>query len=471
VPARWRVLAIVSVAVFMVGLDLFIVNIAFDDIQRSFEGSSVATVSWVLNAYAIVFAALLVSAGRFADRAGRRRVFLAGLLVFVLGSALCGAAPSVGALIAARALQAVGAACLLPTSLALLLPEFPPQERPAAIGVWAAVGGVAAAAGPPLGGLLVGASWRLVFLVNVPIGLAAFAIARRELRESRDPEQQRPDLLGSALLVAAVAVLALGIVKAPEWSWGSARTLGTLAGAAVGLAAFWARCLTHDSPVIDPQMVRIRSFAMANVSSVLFSAAFSAMLLANVLLLQEVWGYSVVRAGMAVAPGPLMAAAFAFSAGKYVNRVGQRTLGAAGTGLFGVGCAWWLWRVGTDANYLGDVLPGLLITGVGVGFTLPSLASAAAASLPPARFATGSAVYSMSRQIGFALGVAILVAVLAGSHATDPADAFDGGWLFMVIASGAAVLAALGIGVVQPAAMPAAAPAAPVAPVAAEAAP
>src|SRR3954470_10676749 len=217
----WKVLAVVSVAVFMVSLDLFIVNVAFPDIERDFAGTSVATVSWVLNAYAIVLAALMVVAGRYADRTGRRRAFLAGLLVFVAGSALCGAAPSVETLVAARVIQATGAALLLPTSLALLLPEFPPRQRAEAIGVWAAVGGVAAAFGPPVGGLLVEASWRWVFLVNLPVGLAGLWAASRtlhEVGESRD--SARPDLAGAVMFAVAIGLLALGIVQGRDWGWG-----------------------------------------------------------------------------------------------------------------------------------------------------------------------------------------------------------------------------------------------------------
>src|SRR5947209_12107927 len=195
---RWKILAVVSTAVFMSSLDLFIVNIAFPDISRAFPGSTLASLSWILNAYAIVFAALLVPAGRSADRLGRRRSFLAGLALFTAASALCAAAPSVSLLVVARVIQAVGAAAVFPTSLALVLPEFPPSERRTAVSIWAAVGGVAAAAGPPVGGLLVQADWRLVFLVNVPIGAIVLILAARLLREGREPVgTPRADLAGA----------------------------------------------------------------------------------------------------------------------------------------------------------------------------------------------------------------------------------------------------------------------------------
>jgi EmrB/QacA subfamily drug resistance transporter len=460
VQRRWKVLTLVSIGVFMVSLDLFIVNIAFPKIEGDFHGASVASVSWVLNAYAIVLAALMVSAGRLADRHGRRRAFLAGLFVSSLGSMLCGVAPSLGTLVAARIVQALGAALLLPTSLALLLPEFEPAERPAAIGVWAAVGGVAAAAGPPLGGLLVQASWRLVFLVNVPVGLAALAYGVRLLRESRDESQERPDLLGSGLIVVAVGVLALGLVEAPAWGWGDIRTIAALAGAMLSLLAFGRRCVTHRSPVIDPAMVTVRAFALANVASLCFSAAFAAFLLGDVLFMTSVWHDSVLSAGLSLAPGPAMAAVFAVSAGRQVNRLGAHVLGSLGIAVFGVGCLWWRLRVAGVSDYAGEMLPGLLLTGVGVGLVLPSLASAAASSLPPARFATGSAVYTMTRQIGFVLGVSVLVAVLGTPSSTDPLTAFDRGWVFMVISSALGLPAALGIGALRAANAQASPPAA-----------
>lgn len=448
---RWKVLVTVSVAVFMASLDLFIVNIAFPDVARDFPRAGVAEVSWVLNAYAIVFAALLVPAGRLADRFGRRRGFLAGLALFLAGSALCGAAPSVGLLVGARVVQAAGAAALMPTSLALLLPEFPPRRRAAAIGIWAAVGGVAAAAGPPLGGILVEGSWRLVFLVNLPVGLAAGAAALRVLSESREGGAARwPDLLGTVLLMASIAALALGLVKAPDWGWGATPALACFAGAAVGLAAFAARCARHPAPVVDLEMLRVRSFALACTAALLFSAAFAAMLLEAALFLTGPWHESVLAAGVSIAPGPLLAAVFAVVSGRLADRVGQRFLAGAGCALFAAGCAWWAWRTGMRPAYAGELLPGLAITGVGVGLTLSPLSSAAATSLPPARFATGSAVLTMARQVGSVLGVAILVAILRATDPGDPLAAFRHGWRFMVAAALLGAAAALAIGAVRP---------------------
>src|SRR4051794_31122635 len=305
---RWRVLIVVSAAVFMASLDLFIVNIAFPAIEHDFGGTSLASLSWILNAYAIVFAALLVPAGRTADRLGRKRSFIAGLGLFTLASALCALAPNVELLVAARVLQAVGAASVFPTSLALLLPEFPPAERRKAVSIWAALGAVAAAAGPPVGGLLVQAGWQLVFLVNVPIGIALLVFAVRILREAREPTgTPRPELAGAALLTAAVGALTLGIVKSSDWGWGGTQTIALLAVAALLLAAFWLRSRRHPAAVVEPELLRNRSFAFANAGALFFFMAFGAMLLASVLFLTQVWHESVIRAGLQIAPGPAMA--------------------------------------------------------------------------------------------------------------------------------------------------------------------
>jgi EmrB/QacA subfamily drug resistance transporter len=444
---RARVAAIVSVGVFVASLDLFIVNIAFPDIQRDFDGTSLASLSWVLNAYAIVFAALLVPAGRWADRTGRKRAFLGGLALFTVASAACAAAPSVGVLVVARIVQAAGAAILTPSSLGLLLPEFPPEKRGLAIGLWAAVGGTAAAAGPVIGGLLVELSWRWVFLVNVPVGIGAIVAGWRVLREVRDPDPARPDLVGAGLLTAAVATLIAAIVEGPDWGWGDARVVALFAAAAALAVAFAARSARHPVPVVEPALLKVRAFAFAQAAGVFFFIGFSAMLLGSVLWLTEVWGESAIGAGLKIAPGPAFAALFAVAGGILSGRIGPRIVGAVGAGLFALGGVWWATHLGADQHYASDYLPGMLIGGAGVGFVNPALAGAATAQLPPTRLSTGSAVLTMSRQIGSALGVALLVAVLGTPSPSEVVDTFKDAWWMMC---GAAVLAALSFVAVGP---------------------
>jgi EmrB/QacA subfamily drug resistance transporter len=446
------VLAVVSAAVFMASLDLFVVNVAFPDIQRDFGGASLANLSWVLNGYTIVFAALLVPLGRAADRVGRRRFFVGGLLLFVASSAAAAAAPSVAALVAARVVQAVGAAALMPTSLALLLAEIPLQKRAAAIGIWAATGGIAAACGPPLGGLLVEASWRWVFLINLPVGLAAAFAATRVLSESRDPDSaRRADSIGAGLLTAAVAVLALGLVKAPDWGWANDRTIGALAASVVAFVGFVFRSARHHTPIVELPMLRVRSFSMAATSALLFSAGFGAMLLGGVLFLTGVWNYSVLEAGVAFAPGPFTAAVFALPAGRLGPRVGPHILAAIGCTVFGLGAAWWALRMSSEPAFVSELLPGMVLTGIGVGLTLPSVSAAAVSALPPARLATGSAALQMSRQLGITLGVAILIAILGHPSPQDTLAHFQGGWWFMAGAGFAGAIAGISIRRLTPA--------------------
>jgi EmrB/QacA subfamily drug resistance transporter len=447
---RWKVLAVTSVAVFMSFLDVTIVNVAFPDIERDFAGASRADLSWVLNAYNIVFAALLVPAGRLADLLGRRRLFLAGVVGFLAASMLCGLAPSEGWLVAARVVQAAAGAILVPTSLALLLPEFPPERRATAVAIWGATGAVAAALGPALGGLLVeGLGWRWVFFLNVPIGLAALVPARRLLREARDPGGVVPDALGTVLLVAGVAVLALAIVKGADWGWGSARVLGSFAAAAMLLPAVVLRSRRHRAPVIELSLFRVRSFAVSIAGMFVFSTAFYALLLSNVLFLTGVWGYSILEAGFAVTPGPLMAALTAPFAGRLSDRFGQRVVALPGALFFAAGCS--LFAAGMDVtpDYAGEYLIPTMLTGAGVGFSFASWGSASVAELPPARFATGSAVVSCLRQIGAVLGIALLVAVLDAAPAAEPLAGFDAAWTMMAAAGGVVAVLALALGRVR----------------------
>jgi MFS family permease len=268
---RWQVLLVTSVAVFMSFLDVTIVNIAFPDISASFPGSSLSRLSWILNAYTIVFAAALVPAGRLADRFGRRRFFFLGVLIFLAASAVCGGATSVGVLIGARAVQALGGAMLVPASLGLLLPEFPLERRATATALWGATGAIAAAAGPSVGGILVHwQGWRSVFFVNLVIGIPALIPARRLLRESREPQTVFPDALGAVWLAVGLGALALAIVEGPQWGWSSARVLGAFAASVLLLLAFVWRSARHPAPVIELSLFRVRSFAVANAGGFVF---------------------------------------------------------------------------------------------------------------------------------------------------------------------------------------------------------
>jgi EmrB/QacA subfamily drug resistance transporter len=440
---RWQVLLVVVAGVFMAGLDVFIVNIAFPQLHTEFPGTSLRSLSWVLNSYTIVFAAFLIAAGRWSDTFGRKRSYLLGTGLFVTASAACALAPTVLFLVAARALQGLGAALLMPASLGLLLPEFPPEKRHIPIGIWAAVGGIAAAAGPPLGGLLVQVSWRWVFIVNVPVGLASLIAGWRILREVRHPETSRPDFLGAGLLTAAMATLVVGIIQGSTWGWASPRVLGLWALTALLIAIVARRIVHHPSPIVEPALLKVRAFSLATLGSLLFFMGFAGMLLASVLFLTGIWHEPIVTAGLMIFPGPAMAAAFAIPGARLGSRFGPGRVGAIGAVLFALGGVWWLGHLSGAPHYAADFLPGMMIGGVGVGLMIPSLTGAVAATLAPERLATGIAVQTTGRQIGSALGFAILVAVLGTPHT---AGDFDAAWKFMIAASllAGATLAAIG---------------------------
>src|SRR4051794_28294127 len=448
---KWQVLAVTSVAVFMSFLDVTIVNIAFPDVRGSFAGTSLSGLSWILTAYNIVFAALLVPAGRLADRTGRRRTFMAGLVVFLAGSAAAGLAPTVEVLVVARIVQAAGAAAVVPTSLALLLPEFPLGQRATATGIWGATGAIAAALGPSLGGALVDvAGWRWVFFVNVAIGLPALIPARRLLRESREPSPgPMPDGAGVGLLIAGVALVSLGIVKGQDWGWGGGRVLGALAAGAALLVLFGVRSSGHPAPVIEPSLFRVRSFAVASAGTFAFALGFYAFLLANVLFLTGPWHYSVLSAGFALTPGPLMAAVGALAGGRLADRFGQRVVALPGGLLFGLGCLGIAASTGPTPAYASEILPWLPITGLGVGLSFAGWSSAGVAELPPSRFATGGGVIRRRRPSRARLALPLLVAVLAAATPADPIGPFHAAWRLMAATGLIAGALALGLGRVR----------------------
>src|SRR5277367_3355445 len=268
------VLAIVCAGVVLASLDLFIVNVALPRIAVDLHTRALGDLSWVLNGYAIVYASLLVLFGRLADRHRRKYGFLLGVAVFTAASAACAAATSVTMLVAFRLVQAGGAALLTPTSLSLVLAAFPPERRHGAVRTWTAVGGMAAALGPVVGGLLVAASWRWVFLVNVPIGLTALVVGWRRLPLVPGHDIPRPDVLGSALVTIGIGALTAGLVKGESWGWGSPTTIGVLGASVVVLGVFVWHCLHSDNPIVEPALFRVRSFSGASVVAIFFSMAF-----------------------------------------------------------------------------------------------------------------------------------------------------------------------------------------------------
>jgi EmrB/QacA subfamily drug resistance transporter len=448
------VFAVVTAGIAMVNLDLFIVNVALPSIGRTFGGTDLSSLSWVLNAYAIVFAALLVPAGRAADLIGRRAAFLVGVVVFAVASAACAAAPDVWMLVGARVVQAAGGALLMPASLGLLLAAAPPDKRTGAIRGWTSVGGAAAALGPVVGGALVAANWRWVFLVNIPIAAVALLASIRVLRPARttdnskrragaNPDTVRPDTVGAALFTIGIGALALALVKADDWGWASPGVLGSIAAAVALLVVFARRSARHPAPVIEPHLLRLPAFSTATAVNVVFGTAFGAMLLLVTLWCQDIWGWSALRTGLGVAPGPLLVPFWSLGAGPIARRIGPGPVAAAGCAIYAAGCVFWRLNLSLVPDYPAHMLPGMLMTGTGVGLTLPTLVGAAVSAVPPNRFATGSGVVTMARQVGIVLGVAVLVTVLGRASGPGALAAFQRATVVIASVALAAGLASL----------------------------
>ena len=447
-----RVLLVASFGAFLAFLDATIVNVAFPSIRASFPTASISELSWVLNAYNIVFAAFLIVFGRVADLIGRRRAFVTGVVVFTVASVACGLASSVPLLVAARGVQALGAAMLVPASLALVVEAFDPAHRTHAVGLWGASAAVAAGLGPPIGGALVEAgSWRWAFYVNVPFGVVALLAARSQLVESRAPGRRRmPDVRGALLLAAALAALTLGLVQGNEWGWTSTKVVASLAGSVLLTVGFVASSRAHRSPLLDPALLRIRPFLVGNLVTVLGGAGFYAYLLTNILFLRYVWGYSVLTAGLALVPGALVAAVAAAVLGPVAQRHGYRWVVVPGALVWMLAYVWYYARVGPQPDFLGQWLPGQVLSGLGVGATLPVVGSAALAAVPGGRYATASAVVSSARQVGGVLGIALLVIIIGTPTPATAATDIPHGWLLSIAVFAGAALVALGLGPVRP---------------------
>ncbi|MCG0287065.1 MFS transporter [Streptomyces sp. PSAA01] len=445
VRRRWLILAVASAAQFLAVLDMIAVNIAFPAIGADFRSASTAELSWVLNAYTIVLAALLVPAGRLADAIGGRRSFLTGIALFGLASVACGAAPGLGTLIAARVVQGVAAAVLVPTSLSLALPAFPPRERATAVGVWTAVSAVAASAGPVAGGLLAAADWRWIFLVNPPVVLLAWLAGLRLLPRTGPVrtgpgERRRLDPLGTLLVLLGTGSLTTACVEAADWGYGAPATLGFLAVGLVMGALAVAHVRRHPDPVVDPALFRTRAFTAATLGLLSYFLAYAASILAATLLFTGAWGWSSARAGLAVTPWPLTVLVVSMLSGRIVKALGERPTAVVGGLCFAAGPVWWLLLAGGDgAHYAVEFMPGLVLTGIGAGLYQPVMFSAAGL-LPARRLSLGSGVLMMSRQGGSALGVAALV-MITGGAARPGLDALRAGWVFTAVTAALAAVA------------------------------
>ncbi|MFG3024981.1 MFS transporter [Streptomyces sp. NPDC048254] len=442
-PGFRLVFALVAAGVAMSNLDLFVVNVAMPDISADFHGTALSSLSWVLNAYAVVFAALLVPAGSIADRTGPRRAYLLGVGVFTAASVLCAVAPGVWFLVGARVVQAAGAALLIPASLGILLAAAAPEQRTPAIRNWAALSGLAAALGPVIGGALAQLDWRWIFLINLPVGVVTVIFGLRALPRTPGHATGGPvDLLGAGLLTGGVGAVALGLVKGQSWGWASAGPAICLGVAVVLLALFALHSGRHPSPVLPLDLLRLPSVRPAMLANLLFAVPFATMLLSVTLWCQDVWSWSALTTGLAIAPGPLMVPLLSKYAGMVGRRIGLGATATVGCVLFGLGLAWWLVRLDpSDHDYLTGLLPGMLLTGIGVCLAMPTLVATAVSKLPPQNFSTGSALATMARQAGGVIGVAGLVAVIGEPRGTDAlVHAFDHGWVFGLAGTVAATL-------------------------------
>jgi EmrB/QacA subfamily drug resistance transporter len=421
----WPVFWVASVAAFLVSLDATMLYAAFGALSAGFPEASAAHLSWVLNAYTVVYAAILIPAGGLADTYGRKRVFLVGVTLFVAASVACGLAGSVAALVAARVVQAVGAALLTPASLSIVIAAFPQSKRALTVSLWGAVGGFAAAVGPSLGSFVIeSVGWPWAFFINLPIGAYSLWRGASLLPESeRAPTRRRVDGVGMALLVVAVGAIALAIVEADAPDWTRTEIAAVAATGVVALIGFVAWAMRVREPLVDLALFRNPTYAAANAATLTFGIAFAMMFFAFFFYMANVWHYGLARAGIAIAPGPLTVIPVAILTGRLAGRFGHRPFLVGGSLLYAAAGLWFLLVPGIDAAYVTHWLPGLFLSGSAVGLVLPSLAGAAVSRLPAQHYAVGSAVNQATRQIGAVIGVAITVLMLG--HGAVQRGTFD----------------------------------------------
>jgi EmrB/QacA subfamily drug resistance transporter len=450
---KWLALALLSAVQFMVVLDIAIVNVALPSIQVDL-GFSQENLQWVLSAYALVFGGFLLLGGRAADLLGRRRIFLAGVVVFTLASLLAGLAWSEASLIGARAFQGLGAAIISPAALSILSTTFTEgRERNIALGVWGAVGGFGAAAGVLLGGILTDAlSWEWIFFVNVPVGVTAFVLAPLLLAESRDGRVKRFDVPGAALVTGGLSVLVYAITQAGQQGWLAGETLVFFATAAVLLVGFVAWELRHSEPLMRFGVLRIRTVSGANVAGFIMGTAMFSMFLMLTLYMQQVLGYSAMKTGVAYLAVAGTAIVWSAVAAQLVTRIGVKPVLVVGMTTLTAGLVYFT-QVSVGGSYLSDLLPGFLLIGIGIGFSFVPISIAALAGVRRPEAGLASGLINTSQQIGGALGIAALSTIATSrtddalAHGSAPAAAlvhgFHGAFYVAVGVAAVGIIAAL----------------------------
>lgn len=414
-PNAWRVFAIACIAIFMVSLDTTILYAGFSNILHSFPGSTAADLSWAMNAYSIVYAAMLIPAGGIADKYGRKKIFILGVLLFVSASFACGASPSVGWLIVARVFQSIGACLLSPAALAIVLEAFPREKRMVVMGAWGAVGALAAALGPGLGSLIIEVGgWQWAFFINIPIGLFCIWQSVTILQESIQPRDKlRLDWVGILQLVTGVGAIAFGIVELNSAHWSPVELVSiVLVGLALLLSYIpWAK--SNPEPLFELSLFKSNTFLFANVAGFVFAIAFAIMFFSFFFWMKNIWHFSQSMAGTAIMPGPLTVVPTAILSGKLASKIGHRPLLITGTMTYALSSLWFMWMPDASPDYLTEWLPGLLLSGLSVGLVIPSLSAASVFGLPTKDYAVGSAINHAVRQVGTVIGVSLTVLLLA----------------------------------------------------------
>lgn len=411
-------LAVASGGTFLAFLDTTITNLAIPSVASEFD-VSVTDVSWVATAYVIVFAAMLAPAGALADAVGRARLFMTGVAIFTAASTLIAAAPTFEVLIGARAVQGLGAALMVPASLSLVLVAVPPARVRSAIGLWSAAGALAAAVGPALGGVAVEVvDWRLLFCLNLPIGLWIL-LSWKQLTGFDRRQGRAPDLLGSALIGLGIAAVVYALTEGPGSGWSSARVLSAFVVATLASIAAVTRSAKHRRPALRLDLWRSRPFAATTLVSVLYGAALFTTMLIGVLLLVDVWGYSTLEAGLAVTPAALTTAVVGVGVGRLPVGLTPRAMVVAGSLIFGGTTGLMALVIDTEPRFLELWLPAGLVMGFGIGLATVGLSTSAAASVPPQHFSAATGLAMAARQLGGALGIAVLAVLMVEVEGTS----------------------------------------------------